>query len=221
MTCPRCMDTGVAYDLVVCKHFGNYVAAVPCPLCEKERTMLREDRECEDVREFHERFGLTCPDAPNLPPQDVIDYRVGFMLEEVGEFAQAARLGDAELMLDALEDLVYVAKGTALMCGFRRAWGAAWDEVHAKNMLKERGPTRTRGHRLDVKKPPGWTPPDHGPALRAAGYNPEGWRAPSLLSAEPDTSDIPEATAEDFTRARLREPPAEPERILVPRAVRE
>lgn len=78
---------------------------------------------------------------------------------------------DLEKAADALADLVYVALGTAHMMGL--PFDAIWAEVQRANMTKERAESARderskRQHVFDVVKPAGWTPPDHGPALRKA-----------------------------------------------------
>lgn len=120
----------------------------------------------EDVEEFNRRFGLPHSGDGHPPGHlepDVLLYRIGFMLEELTEFAQAAARGDLAGMTDALVDLTYIALGTA---AFKHLpFEEAWAEVHRANMAKEPvtgadDPRSPRGHRLDVVKPDGWTPPD-------------------------------------------------------------
>lgn len=123
----------------------------------------------KDVEAFHKKFGLLCPDVPRRLTERKINERVEFMQEELDEFLEAALNGNIDGVADALVDLVYVALGTAVMMGL--PWDRLWNEVHQKNMAKVRGITK-RGHPVDVTKPPGWTPPNHMPALLEAGWNP-------------------------------------------------
>lgn len=114
-----------------------------------------------DVVLFHQHFGLPAPGVPQLLAQDVLEFRVKFMGEELEEFKAGAGVGDLAGMADALIDLVYVVMGTAVMMGL--PWQLLWQEVQAKNMQKvkvQSADDSKRGHRLDIKKPEGWTPPD-------------------------------------------------------------
>lgn len=91
------------------------------------------------VQRFHSKFGLDTEQRqdPGLPPNDLLKFRVNFLLEELIEYAQAigfelVKTKDGELefapannakvsthdALDALVDLEYVLHGTALFHGF-------------------------------------------------------------------------------------------------------
>lgn len=118
-----------------------------------------------DVHLFHRHFGLPAPTTPTALTQDVFEFRLKFMKEELTEFREAYFLlsGVEQLafMADALIDLVYVAMGTAVMMGI--PWQLLWDEVQRKNMSKVKVASAAdskRGHAFDIKKPEGWTPPD-------------------------------------------------------------
>lgn len=74
---------------------------------------------------------------------------------------------DIDEQADALIDLVYVAKGTAVMMGL--PWDMLWDDVQRANMSKEAGVGK-RGHLVDCIKPPGWVPPQTHEILQLAGY---------------------------------------------------
>jgi len=154
-----------------------------------------------DVAEFHMKMDIPRPTTPTVPADDVLQYRVLFMEEELDEFRQAmadfvrgrqAHLAGDELaiaypptsqlkatakMADALIDLVYVAMGTAYLMGL--PWRDLWDEVQRANMAKERAASPEesasktgRGHSLDVVKPVGWTPPDIEAILQRHGWRP-------------------------------------------------
>lgn len=148
------------------------------------------------VGEFHGKFGLPTAHStpPAFPPDDVLQFRGGFLLEELAEFFEACGnaamalhlreaikdLGrfkqvygftgprDLEKAADALADLKYVTDGTAHMMGI--PFNEVFEEVQRANMTKERAtgaddPRNTRPHALNVVKPEGWTPPDHKPIL--------------------------------------------------------
>ena len=147
------------------------------------------------VGDFHTKFGLVTTDdglPPGEVPDDVAEFRLKFMLEELQEIARGygfqlraelARTGedgpqDLPAIADGLVDLVYVALGTAHM--HRLPWAALFAEVQRANMSKERashaGDERsTRGHSLDVVKPEGFRPPDIAGVLMAAR-----WPGPAL-----------------------------------------
>jgi predicted HAD superfamily Cof-like phosphohydrolase len=144
----------------------------------------------EQVVEFHEKFGLEYTDGPRTLPHDLALFRLGFMVEELAEYAKAAgyRRVSTELnslhdlikkqstyttmrqagdevnlhdQLDALVDLAYVLNGTAYLQGFDLE--GAYTVVHTANMKKiraQRAEQSLRGSTFDVVKPPGWEKPD-------------------------------------------------------------
>lgn len=166
-----------------------------------------------DVRQFGARFGVPRPTTVGLPSKDVLDFRVGCLKEELREIEEALAQGDLAGALDGLVDLGYFAVGTSDLCGasFDRVWAA----VHEANMRKVRGdgspvPGKPhRGHRLDVRKPPGWRPPDvagvltsrliyaHG-SVALALRNPDGHPTPGL--AFPVLSDVDEVRSTTWCR---------------------
>lgn len=127
------------------------------------------DLEFEDVRLFYRKFDLLISDQPRWLTREKFNERMDCMTEELREFAEAVLEDDIDKAFDALIDLVYFAKGTAVMMGL--PWAAGWAEVQRANMAKVRGVTH-RGHKVDVKKPPGWQPPNLLKLLTAAGYDP-------------------------------------------------
>lgn len=135
------------------------------------------DGELEDVRTLHRKFGILSFEVPGHLTEEKLKERFDFMKEELQEFGDAAVAQDMDKMLDALVDLVYVAKGTAVMLGLRLVWRAAWREVQRANMSKVRGVTH-RGNKVDLAKPPGWKAPDHRPILKTAGYTRQSWFGP-------------------------------------------
>ena len=128
----------------------------------------------DDVGNFHRKFGLPHygdGTAPGLPDPDVALFRGKFLQEELDEFKDAVSAGNLLDAADALADLVYVALGTAHM--MELPFEEIWTEVQRANMTKVRAsgsadPLSKRSHRMDVVKPPGFIPPDHGPAIAAA-----------------------------------------------------
>lgn len=129
-----------------------------------------------DIGDFHQRFGIDYIGPPRYLPEDMHDFRLKFMAEELCEYAgvpssvkrQIQDLlhtfkGDTSLhdQFDGLIDLVYVALGTAHLHGFPFSDG--WSMVHQANMKKVRvlrAEDSTRSSSYDVIKPPGFVPPD-------------------------------------------------------------
>lgn len=120
-----------------------------------------------DIKEFHEKFGLQYTGLPRQLPSDTADFRIKFLNEELQELIKAGAENDLEGQLDALVDLVYVALGTAYLQGL--PFQAAWDEVHGCNMRKVKagpnGEGSKRGSPHDVVKPEGWKGPDYSKIL--------------------------------------------------------
>lgn len=140
--------------------------------------------EMADVRDFHKRFGLLQHRELGHLSRRKLYERFEFLQEELNEFHKASERQDLEGQLDALIDLVYVAKGTAVMLG--TPWHLHWKEVHRANMRKVRGITQ-RGHAVDVRKPEGWLPPDHQLIMNLCGYRVEEWKGEgNPIAGSPD-----------------------------------
>lgn len=143
----------------------------------------------EDIIAFHVKYGLDVKMNPSGLNSDLSLFRIGFLIEEIAEYAQASgfvnlsrRLNDIREMIqsggkglhlraegaknleeqfDALIDLTYVAIGTAYLHGVD--FDEGWRRVHEANMKKvrvERAADSKRGSTYDVVKPLGWAPPD-------------------------------------------------------------
>ncbi len=162
---------------------------------------LKLDKELEDVRQFHEKMGFLTFTQPGHLTRRKLRERIDCLSEELNEFILACEIQDLSAQADALIDLVYFAKGTALMLGL--PWVEMWDEVQSKNMQKERG-QKIRGgslHKVDAVKPVGWQPPDFTKILTRHGYHPslcrqECQRDDSEETQTPLTpTSIPEKTA--------------------------
>lgn len=110
------------------------------------------------VAQFRHHFGLPVKSFPSIEGVD-LDLHEKLLAEELEEFIQAADDRDPVELLDALADLVYVAYGCALDCGFDL--DAALAEVHRSNLSKLM-PDGTVLRRDDGKvlKGPNFTPPD-------------------------------------------------------------
>lgn len=138
-----------------------------------------------DVLRFHQKLDLPVRDEVIIPEQGELQHRLDFMNEELDEFRRAYMLlyandgsnGPRSMNIadkqaintmaniaDALVDLVYVAMGTAIQLGL--PWQQLWDKVQKANMQKIRELDNETGHKLGVKKPAGWNPPDQANVLR-------------------------------------------------------
>lgn len=130
----------------------------------------------DDVGRFHEKFQLEnttfYPPGPREPHEEVLDFRLKFLEEELQEFREGMDEMDHAQMFDALIDLVYVALGTAHFLGY--PWREGWNLVQAANMNKVRAQADAsdskRGSSFDVVKPEGWQPPDIQGLLEKYGW---------------------------------------------------
>ncbi|MBZ5499542.1 MAG: hypothetical protein LAP85_24345 [Acidobacteriia bacterium] len=106
----------------------------------------------EQVREFHEKFGVPIGDTPAIREGGL---RASLIAEEAMETIEAIRRGDLVEAVDGLCDLIYVCYGAALTFGIKNL-DQFIDEVHRTNMSKEGGRTRKDGK---ILKPDNWEPP--------------------------------------------------------------
>lgn len=145
-----------------------------------------------DIADFHEKFtglGEHRTTVPMELPDDLALFRMGFMIEELAEYASNSgfvnigrslnelhdhiKQGSRWLIgrneggrslheqFDGLIDLVYVALGTAYHHGVD--FDEGWRRVHEKNMQKvlaKSADESKRGYRFDVIKPKTWKPAD-------------------------------------------------------------
>lgn len=125
------------------------------------------NKEILDVRRFNKKFRLPVHNVPghHLDAKE-LEGRYQFLLEEVEEFKRAMEANDLAGQFDALIDIVYVAKGTAVMQGL--PWEEGWNEVQRANMSKVRGTSRR--FYIDVVKPQNWIPPQHEQILAVYGF---------------------------------------------------
>jgi len=125
------------------------------------------DPECLDVLRFQRKLGLDAPDGPiHLTTAKLIE-RLNFMREELNELEDAVDTQNLADQADALIDLVYFAKGTAVQLGL--PWEELWADVHRANMAKRPAATARSPH--DAIKPPGWHGPRTLAILEAYGYD--------------------------------------------------
>jgi hypothetical protein len=134
------------------------------------------DPEYHAVKSFMLKFGILTCDGPMHLKTSMLDDRIVLMREELEEFIEGALEQDMAKMADALVDLVYVAKGTAVQLGL--PWCELMNDVHDANMRKQRGQTK-RAQKVDVCKPAGWIGPRTMELLVDAGYDRRDWIWPN------------------------------------------
>ena len=69
--------------------------------------------------EFNQAFEIPKLDSPGLGPNEMIELRIKLLVEEVQEYAEAARTGDLVEVLDALADIGYILAGTIINHGMQ------------------------------------------------------------------------------------------------------
>lgn len=90
----------------------------------------------EQVQEFHETYGLSVKNAPDLSDPQTNELRINLLAEELEELQDAIKDNDPVEVLDALIDLQYVLDGAFLSFGLHDVKDTAFAEVHASNMSK-------------------------------------------------------------------------------------
>ncbi len=90
----------------------------------------------DQVRVFHETYGLPVKDAPDISDAKTNALRINLLAEEVDELKEALEAGDMVEVLDALTDIQYVLDGAYLSFGLHGVKQAAFDEVQRSNMSK-------------------------------------------------------------------------------------
>ncbi|MGB4058309.1 MAG: nucleoside triphosphate pyrophosphohydrolase family protein [Alphaproteobacteria bacterium] len=124
----------------------------------------------EQVREFHETYGLPVEDRPNIADPKTNDLRINLIAEELEELQEALKNGDIVETLDALIDLQYVLDGAFLSFGLHDVKEAAFAEVHRSNMSKlgEDGKPIRRESDGKVLKGPNYFVPNMARFIKAA-----------------------------------------------------
>lgn len=116
----------------------------------------------EQVREFHETYGLPVENAPNVTDEKTNALRINLLAEELEELKEALQNADPLETLDALVDLQYVLDGAFLSLGLHNVKDIAFNEVHRSNMSKlgEDGRPIRRQEDGKVMKGPNYFKPD-------------------------------------------------------------
>lgn len=108
----------------------------------------------EDVRAFHEKYGLTINDRPIVVSPEDATLRFRLLLEETNETTQSILREDLEGIADGIVDLIYVAIGAAITYGIPLE--ECWDEVQRANMSK----TGEKDGGGKITKGPDFVPPN-------------------------------------------------------------
>ncbi len=169
-------------DFILATFVANVLKAYVAAMDQRHRTWFDDnviatpliepanlqDPEYLGVRQFHVKFNQVVSDDPQFISQRLAKERFDFMLEELTEWWEKGVLQhDLNEIADGLVDLVYVAKGTAVMYGL--PWRALWDDVQRANLAKVPKVTH-RGTNHDVGKPEGWVGPQTAEVLANAGF---------------------------------------------------
>ena len=116
----------------------------------------------EQVKIFHETYGLPVKDAPDISDPQTNELRINLLAEELDELQEALANNDMVEVLDALTDLQYVLDGAYLSFGLHHLKTAAFEEVQRSNMSKlgEDGKPIRRESDGKVLKGPNYFKPD-------------------------------------------------------------
>jgi len=92
-------------------------------------------KQIDDVKKFHESFGITNNDAPTLNKESFM-LRFNLMKEENEEYLDACKAGDLVEISDALGDMMYILCGTILSHGLQYKIEEIFQEIQSSNMSK-------------------------------------------------------------------------------------
>lgn len=129
----------------------------------------------DQVKAFHQKFGIEDPSVPTMPETAILRLRLAMLFEEYAELCEACGLNStlvdehkAEIwgfnfdpakfdmveVANALGDIDYLSEGFRLTCGINGSSIA--DEIQRTNMAKEGGKKDPTGK---IRKPENWQPP--------------------------------------------------------------
>lgn len=122
--------------------------------------MKLPDHETLDVLDLHAKYGLPIQAGKiGFFGAENVQKRVDFIEEEFSELKEAIAAGDFPKFMDALIDMTYVIKGTAIMAGVSPiVWRELWTAVHFANMSKVK--SNIDDYHFGLVKPEGWKAPD-------------------------------------------------------------
>ena len=112
------------------------------------------NRQYQQVKEFHIKFGAPCGDEPKLLSAARVEKRYAWMLEEINEFKAAKSIDE---QADAIMDLIYFGLGTMVEMGVKP--DNLFEIVHRANMAKIWDDGKPHYHDGKVVKPPAWKDP--------------------------------------------------------------
>ena len=132
-------------------------------------------RQINQVKKFHEAFGVKNNVEPTNLEFDEVMLRLKLIIEECQEYEKAALEGDLVEIADALGDSLYIIFGTILRHGMQDVIIKVFNEIQKSNMSKldENGEPIINGvNGSDPTKPMGkilkseqYTPPNLKPIL--------------------------------------------------------
>lgn len=120
----------------------------------------------EDVKKFHDKFGLTYDGPPRVLSAEELGFRWRFLKEEIDEVREALQEEDLAQVAGELADLVWIANGIAHRMGLNM--DAHWAAIREANMSKVKASAENpgkRGSAMDIVKPEGWKRPNHDEIL--------------------------------------------------------
>lgn len=122
--------------------------------------------EINQVKYFHEKFGIPVGEYPDYISEDRQKLRTDILQEEVNELSKAMSECNMVEIADGIVDCIYILLGTAIEYGFHQKLEAMFHEVHRSNMSKL-GNDGKPIYREDGKvlKGPNFTAPDLGSIL--------------------------------------------------------
>ncbi|KKL91236.1 hypothetical protein LCGC14_1896690 [marine sediment metagenome] len=122
-----------------------------------------------DVLKFHETFGHTVHDKPQIPKRSDVLLRAVVTRDEFNnEYLPALLHGDIKHIADDGIDLIYFIIGTFITYGIDPQ--PIWDAVQAANMAKlPPNGIPLKDQFGKTMKPEGWQPPDIAKLLRDQG----------------------------------------------------
>lgn len=122
----------------------------------------------DDVKAFHDKFGLSYDGVPRELPADELLFRMRFLEEETKEAVEAMSDGLLSDTAGELCDVIWIACGIAHRMGIDL--DRHWEAVRKANMAKVRASNSEqskRGSTLDIVKPEGWKRADHSAIVAA------------------------------------------------------
>ena len=116
------------------------------------------NKEYNEVKKFHQSFGLPYLEEPETLPLERSKKRYAWMLEEINEFLEASEKQDIVEQADAMIDTIYFALGTLVEMGIEPE--ELFNIVQTANMSKLWSDGKPHYNEMGkVIKPQGWEDP--------------------------------------------------------------